>query len=227
MSSRLRIFGSPISTYYNKIKIALIELDLPFEEVPFMPGAGHWPESGSPSGKIPFLHTAEGKLYESQAIIEYLEDIRPQASVSLFPGNPIERARCRELIQYIELYLDAASRPVYPAAFWGAQLNQDVLAAALENLEKGLRTLGRRADLEHWLCGEHYTHADAAAWVHLSAIRRTLNIVGEKDFLDRHLPALSGYMDRVAQRPSTQRIEADRRAAGRALKEQQTTAQGN
>ena len=177
MSSRLRIFGSPISTYYNKIKIALIELDLPFEEVPFMPGAGNWPESGSPSGKIPFLHTAEGNLYESQAIVEYLEDIRPQASVSLFPGNPIERARCRELIQYIELYLDAAARPVYPAAFWGAQLNQDVLAAALENLEKGLRTLGRRADLEHWLCGEHYTHADAAAWVHLH--RRTTPVLGE------------------------------------------------
>ncbi|CAM5491444.1 glutathione S-transferase family protein [Eoetvoesiella caeni] len=227
MSSRLCIFGSPFSSYYNKIKIALIELDLPFEEVPFMPGAGNWPESGSPSGKIPFLHTADGNIYESQAIVEYLEDIRPQTSASLFPANPIERAHCRELIQYIELYLDAAVRPVYPAAFWGKTLNQDELEEALKNLEKGLRTLERRANLQQWLCGERYTHADAAAWVHLSTIRRMLKILGQEEFLGRHLPALPGYLERLAERPSTRRVEADRHEAGRALKKQQSASQGD
>lgn len=225
MSSELRIFGSPISSYYNKIKIALIELAIPFEEIPFMPGAGNWPESGSPSGKIPFMQTSNGSLYESQAIVEYLEDIRPAASVSLFPESPLERARCRELIQYIELYLDTPARAVYPAAFWGKELNQTVLANALEHLEKGLRTLERRSNLQQWLCGERYTHADAAAWVHLSTIRRTLNIVGQKEFLNQRLPALQGYLDRLAERPSTQRIEADRREAGRLMKARQS-AQG-
>lgn len=223
MSSQLRIFGSPISSYYNKIKIALIELDIPFEEIPFMPGAGNWPESGSPSGKIPFLQTPSGNVYESQAIVQYLEDIRPATSVSLFPANALERARCRELIQYIELYLDTPARAVYPAAFWGKELSQTVLSTALEQLEKGLRTLERRSNLQQWLCGESYTHADAAAWVHLSTIRRTLNIVGHKDFLSQHLPALPDYLDRLADRPSTQRIEADRREAGRLMKAQQST----
>lgn len=226
MPSSLRIYGSPISTYYNKIKIALIELNLPFEEVPFMPGTGNWPESGSPSGKIPFLHTADGNLYESQAIVEYLEDIRPQTSTSLFPETPIERAHCRELIEYLELYLDASVRPIYPAAFWGKPLDHDVLATALENLEKGLLTFERRSDLRHWLCGKQYTHADAAAWVHLSTIRRTLQILGQPDFLAQRLPGLPDYLDRLANRPSTQRIEADRRAAGRALKERQAATQG-
>lgn len=223
MSSELRIFGSPISSYYNKIKIALIELDIPFEEVPYMPGAGNWPESGSPSGKIPFLQTAQGSIYESQAIVEYIEDIRPVASVSLFPESPLERARCRELIQYIELYLDTPARAVYPAAFWGKELNQNVLSTALKHLEKGLLTFERRANLQQWLCGESYTHADAAAWVHLSTIRRTLNIVGQQDFLNQRLPALQGYLERLAERPSTQRIEADRREAGRLIKARQST----
>lgn len=223
MPSQLRIFGSPISSYYNKVKIALIELGIPFEEIPFSPGAGNWPESGSPSGKIPFLQTAEGSIYESQAIVEYLEEIRPTGGVSLFPQDLLGRARCRELIQYIELYLDTPARTVYPAAFWGKQLDQDVLSTALAHLKQGLITFGRRSNLQQWLCGERYTHADAAAWVHLSTIRRTLNIVGQQDFLNQHLPTLQGYMDRLAQRPSTLRIEADRREAGRLLKAQQAT----
>jgi len=218
--SDLRLFGSPISSYYNKIKIALIEFDLAFEEIPFMPGAGKWPESGSPIGKIPFLRHGAGQAYESQAIVEYLEDIRPEGVLSLFPESPLERARCRELIQYIELYIDGSARAIYPAAYWGKPLDQALLTSACEGVEKGLLALERRASLASWMCGEQFTHADAAAWVHLTTVRRAMQNVGKTGFLEQRLPALADYLERLAQRPSVQRTEFDRRNEARRIRDQ-------
>lgn len=220
MTESLRLFGSPISSYYNKIKIALIELQLPVEEVPWLPGAGQWPESGSPSGKIPFLLAGGQAIYESQAIIEYLEDSNKSTQLSLFPADALQRAHCRELIQYIELYLDGPARAIYPAAFWGKKMEPAILDQTLQQLEHGLVILRRRGDLDQWLCGTQFSHADAAAWVHLSTIRWALSIIGKKDFLQTRLPDLGNYLERLSERPSIQQVEADRREASRALKEQ-------
>lgn len=226
MPASLHLYGSPISTYYNKIKIALIELALPFDEIELMPGAGQWPASGSPSGKIPFLRNGADHVYESQAIVEYLEDIRATGAPSLFPPDPLGRALCRELILYLELYLDAPMRPVYLSVFWGKEMLEGQLERSLQELDKGLRTLLRRARLDPWLCGKDFTHADAAAWVHLSTIQWALAIAGHKTFVQDRAPELSAYLQRLAERPSIERTESDRREASRRIKAQRAAAKG-
>lgn len=227
MSLPLQLYGSPISTYYNKTKIALIELALPFEENEVMPGAGNWPESGSPSGKIPFLHHGNEGIYESQSIIEYLEDIRDTGTPSMFPSNAVQRARCRELILYIELYLDAPMRPIYQSVFWGKTMPAGLLETTLEDLKKGFQILLRRASLNPWLCGSEFTHADSAAWVHLSTITWALSIAGHKTFVQEQAPVLTDYLQRLAERPSIVQVDADRREASRRIKAQRAAARGN
>jgi len=226
MPVSLYLYGSPISTYYNKVKIALIELAHPFEEVPFLPGAGQWPETGSPSGKIPFLRHGDEYVYESQAIIEYLEDIREPGAPSLFPAEPLQRARCRELIQYLEQYLDAPMRPVYQSVFWGKDMPAGLLEQTLEDLKKGLTILLRRARLDPWLCGSEFTHADSAAWVHLSTIQWALAIAGHKTFVQQQAPQLEAYLQRLAERASIERTETDRREASRRIKAERAAAKG-
>lgn len=226
MPVSIYLYGSPISTYYNKVKIALIELAHPFEEVPVMPGAGQWPESGSPSGKIPFLRHNDGYVYESQAIIEYLEDIREPNAPSLYPADPLAKAQCRELIQYIEQYLDAPMRPVYQSVFWGKDMPAGLLEQTLEDLKKGLQVLLRRASLDPWLSGNTFSHADCAAWVHLSTIRWALAIAGHKTFLQDQAPQLEAYLQRLAERPSIERTEADRREVSRRIKAERNAAKG-
>lgn len=226
MPVSLQLYGSPISTYYNKTKIALIELALPFEENEVMPGAGTWPESGSPSGKIPYLRHGDDYIYESQAIIEYLEDIRAAGSPSMLPVGAVQRARCRELILYIELYLDAPMRPVYQSVFWGKVMQPGLLEATLEDLKKGFQILLRRTSLDPWLCGGEFTHADSAAWVHLSTIQWALAIAGYKTFVQEAAPTLTDYMQRLAQRPSILRVEADRKEASRRIKAERAAARG-
>ena len=57
----ITLHGSPISNYYNKVKLALLEKDLPFAEVDAgVPGASTKDQAvlaASPLGKIPFLVT--------------------------------------------------------------------------------------------------------------------------------------------------------------------------
>ncbi|WP_397475055.1 glutathione S-transferase family protein [Pusillimonas sp.] len=226
MPASIHLYGSPISTYYNKVKIALLEYGLPFEQIEHAPGAGQWPESGSPSGKIPFLRHGDDLIYESQAIIEYLEDIRDNDAPSLFPAQAAQRAHCRELILYIELYLDAPMRPIYQSVFWGKEMPAGLLERTLTEVERGLLLLKRRAILDPWLCGAQFTHADSAGWVHLTTIQWALAIAGHKTFMEEHAPWLSDYLNTLAQRPSIAHAEADRRETSKRIKAERAAAKG-
>ncbi|MBN8442445.1 MAG: glutathione S-transferase [Thauera sp.] len=214
MDQALQLHGTPLSNYYNKVKIALLEMGFAFTEHAHAPNSGAWPQSGSPSGKIPFLVTSAGAIHESQPILEYLEDVRPAAS--LYPGDAYRRARCRELIQYLELYVEAPARTLYPAAFWGKEVARETVDRAVDAIGAGIATLARCADFAQHLCGEPFTHADSVAWVHLNTVAMALKRVTGADPLPAWLPALPGYLERLAARPSIRRVEDDRRAAARA-----------
>ena len=72
--------GLPLSNYYNKVKLVLLEKALPFDESP-VPVVGPKDDAtlaASPLGKIPFLRTPQGTLCESAVICEYLEERHPQ-----------------------------------------------------------------------------------------------------------------------------------------------------
>src|SRR5690606_10294301 len=143
---------------------------------------------------------------------------------SLFPPEAIKRAQCRELIQYIEQNLDAPMRPVYQSVFWGKPMADGLLERTFEELEKGFRILLRRADLNPWLCGDRFSHADSAAWVHLTTIRWALAIAGHKTFFPEHAPQLETYLQQLGERPSIQQVEADRRAASDRIKAERAAA---
>lgn len=210
MHEPARLFGTPLSNYYNKVKIALIELERPFTEVLHLPGE-QWPDKGSPSGKIPFLETADGFIYESQAIVEYLEDTTPDHSC--YPSSATEKARCRELTQTIELYIELPARRLYPAAFWGRPFQQNLADEVLQEVSHGLRILGRRALFSPWIGGNNFTHADAAAWAHLTTVSNTLRALKQPDVLSEVLPNIRNYLKHVLTRPSIKRADNDLRQA--------------
>lgn len=209
MTQAIRLYGTPLSNYYNKVKIALLEQNRPFEEILVRP-TDRWPE-GSPTGKVPYLETPDGCLvFESQAIIEYLEETRGQAP-SLYPVDAVERARCRELISYLELYLELPARRLYGAAFWGATLAPGLAEEVTADVARGLVYLARRADFLPWLCGHDFTHADVAAWAHFATMQRALQFVGAADLLQDVLPSLADYLQKLVDRASVQRTQADLR----------------
>ena len=112
-----RLYGFSLSNYYNLVKLTLLEKGLPFEEVPVFPPPKPEFLQKSPLGKIPCLEIEAGRyLSESQVILDYLEDTHPEPA--LYPEDPYARAKVRELMRVMELYLELPARRLYAQAFF-------------------------------------------------------------------------------------------------------------
>ncbi len=118
----LVLCGSSISNYYNKVKLALLEKGVDFSEEYVATGGSDEAVLGaSPLAKIPFLRTDRGPLCESQAILEYIETTWPEPP--LLPRDPFAAAKVRELAIYVDLHLELVARDLYPKAFFGGSLS--------------------------------------------------------------------------------------------------------
>jgi glutathione S-transferase len=205
----LRLCGFVASNYYNKVKLALLEKGIPFEEEKvFAAGADEFLPL-SPMGKVPFLRTPQGALAESQAIVEYLEDAYPQPP--LYPADLMARAKCRELIQVMELYLEWAARRLYPAAFFGGSASEDTRQEVYAALQRGVRAFGRLVRFAPFAAGPALTYVDCAAMVHLPLVSSTTKICYGEDVL-AGLPGLKQYLAMMAERPHVAAVNAARKA---------------
>lgn len=112
--------GFPVSNYYNKVKIALLEKNVPFTEEKVMTkSTDEAVLACSPLAKIPFIRTPQGGLCESQVIMQYIEDAYPNPP--LMPKDAFAAAKVREVITFIELHLELVARELYGQAFLAAR----------------------------------------------------------------------------------------------------------
>lgn len=206
----LKLGGFPISNYYNKVKIALHEKGIAFEEVLQMPSQDAAMLAQSPMGKVPYLVLENGEcLSESQPILDYLEDAYP--AKRLYPEDPLARARVRELVAHMELDLELPARRLYGAAFFGGSASDETKSEVAAILAKGVRTLRRLAKFSPWIAGAEFSAADCAAAVHLPLVGMATKIVfGADVFAD--LPEVKSYQKLAFGRPSIQRANDDRKA---------------
>ena len=207
----LVLCGSPISNYYNKVKLALLEKGIAFSEEPVAAGATADDVLGaSPLGKIPFIRTERGALCESQAILEYLEAAHPEPR--LLPSDPFAAAKVRELIAFIDLHLELVARELYPQAFFGGSVGAADAARIRARLEKNIAAFLRLARFAPYVAGAEFTQADCSAWVTLPLVSMATKAVYGEDLL-----ALAGldwktYTRFIGERPAAQRVTADRKA---------------
>ncbi|OIQ96769.1 glutathione S-transferase [mine drainage metagenome] len=207
----LKLCGFSISNYYNKVKLSLLEMGIAFEEETIYPSQDEALKKDSPMGKVPFLRTPEGVLSESQVLTEYLEDIDPQTP--LYPADPFRRAKCRELIEHIELHIELPARRLYPEALFGGKVSDETKAEVEKLLGKGLKSLAHLARFEPFIAGAEFTHADCAAIVHLPLVAQATKKIYGRDPVDELLPAARSYLKTVGERPAVQRVNAERKAA--------------
>ncbi|MBI3525599.1 MAG: glutathione S-transferase family protein [Betaproteobacteria bacterium] len=213
----LKLYGFSVSNYYNKVKFALLEKGIPFEEAFIYPSQDEAFLKDSPMGKVPFLRTADGVLTESQVLVEYIEEAYPQ--MPLYPTGAFARAKCRELIEHIELHLELPARRLHPEAFFGGSVSDETKKSVDKLLTKGLKSLSRLAHFEPYIAGKTFTHADCAAWVHLPLVSQVTKRIYDRDFLDELLPAAKSYLKLISERPQAQTVSADRKAASAAFME--------
>ncbi len=99
----LTLCGFAASNYYNKVRLALMEKGVPFNERLVWTDRSAALMEQSPLGKIPYFEIDDAVLCESQVMLDYVEAAYP--AHPLLPSDPLAAAKIRELIQFIELHL--------------------------------------------------------------------------------------------------------------------------
>jgi glutathione S-transferase len=207
----IHLCGFGVSNYYNKLKLLLLEKQIEFDEVLTYPWERPRFQGSSPMGKIPYIETSQGSLSESQAILEYLEEQFPDHP--LLPTDVFARAKCRELIQHLELNSEWVARRLYKEAFFGGVVSDETKQEAYERLALGLSAVSQLAAFSPYVFGAAFTAADCVAYVHFVMIQQaSLTIFGE-DLLARHVPEAAAYMALMDSRPHVQTVMADRVSA--------------
>ena len=208
----ITLAGFPISNYYNKVKIALLEKNIPFEEERVMTGSTDEAVlRDSPLAKVPFIRTPQGALCESQVIVEYLEQTHPEPA--LLPSDPFEAAKVRELCTFVDLHLELVARELYGQAFFGRTTDEAVKARVAKQLQRNITAFKRLARFAPHLAGETFTLADCCAFVSLPLVGMATKGVLGSDLLLEGGVDWKTYIKALSSRPSIQRVEADRKAA--------------
>jgi len=208
----LTLCGSPISNYYNKVKLALLEKGIPFTEE-FVPtkSTDEAVLSHSPLAKIPFIRTPQGGLCESQVILEYLESAYPNPP--LIPTDAFAAAKVRELITFIDLHLELVVRDLYPQAFFGGTVSESSQARVRKQLEKNIAAFKRLVRFSPYVAGDAFTQADCSAFNNLPLVGMATRAVFGEDMLLAAGVDYKTYVKYIGERPSAQKVVADRKAA--------------
>jgi glutathione S-transferase len=209
----LKLCGFHLSNYHNKVRIALLEKGVPFEEdANCSPSQKDEWLSRSPIGKVPILELDGGRrIAESEVICEYLEDAYPQKP--LLPKDPYERAKVRELITFIELHLELVGRRLYGPLFFGKPPPSDELKQAVEkDLLKGVRAFKALPKFSPYLAGKDLTLADCAAFVSLPLVTLVTKRAFGRDFLE-DVPQVKPYLKMLGERPAFAKVKEDLKGA--------------
>lgn len=206
----LRLHGFPLSNYYNKVKLALLEKGVPFEEV-LVPGTGQAGDlARSPLGKVPFLETEQGSLCESQVILDYIEARWPVPA--LVPADPWQAAKQREITTFLELHVELCARQLYAQAFFGETLPARFTDHVKPQLAANLAAFKRLAVFNPYAAGDTFSAADCAAYTHLPLAALASKILYGEDLVLAAGVDWKAYVKLIEQRPTAQKVAADRKA---------------
>ena len=100
----LTLYCFPQSTCSQKVRLALWEKGIPFEERHVdhknREHLSDWYLKLNPNGVVPTLTDGDDVIIDSSVILEYLEEVYPDHAMS--PDNPVKRAHMRKWLRYLE-----------------------------------------------------------------------------------------------------------------------------
>jgi glutathione S-transferase len=211
------VYGVPGSPFVRAVQMGLEEKKAPYRLQAMGPGDSRSQAylKKHPFGHVPFFEHGDFGLYETQAILRYLDDIFPEPPLQ--PRDPQQAARMNQIIGINDWYFfpKAAAVIVFHRIVGPVLLGTTADEAAIE----AAIPMGRTciAELDHLLGGQQFLACD-----HLSIA--DLMLAPQLDFLaetpeGKSLVAgtrIEAWLARMNERPSmqaTQRPEALRRAA--------------
>lgn len=208
----IKLYGFPVSNYFNMVKLALLEKGLAFEEVAARPSQEGAYKAKSPMGKVPCIEVAEGFISETGVILDYLEEQQP----GHLPQSAFARAKARELMRVLELYIELPGRRHFGHVFFGGPKSDAAVEEVRPTVEKGLVALQQLMGKGEWLCGDQFSLVDIYAYYTLGYAAIALKAVYGWDIV-AEVPGLGAVLERIKARATTQQVDAAQQAAFAAM----------
>src|SRR6266436_978048 len=196
--SDVTLFGFPHSSFVHIVQLVLAHKEAPytFEDLE--------PDMGSPKhlalhpfDRVPILRHGDFMLYETSAIVTYIEELFP--TPALQPATPQGRARMNQWISAVNsyyypymIYHVSHERNVFPEL--GIPSDEKVVAHALPKIEVGLQVAERQ--LSHgqgFLLGSEVTLAD----YYLMPSTHSLSFAPEANAMYPKYPAFCRWRERM------------------------------
>ena len=211
----LTLYEHPLSPYAQKVKIALREKGVAFElTTPNALGAGGAVGdfvAASPRAEVPALIDGDVRVFESNIILEYIEDKWP--TPPLLPSSPAERARVRMLEEVMDTHFEAINWAM-GEIHWFRRAEGD-LAETLKATAEA-QTRGFFAWLERQLDGRKWFNGEAFGWGDLCVVPYLNGAAGVGHPPERG-SVLSAWLERANARESVAATTAEARAFDRGM----------
>ncbi len=201
------LLGHPLSNYTRAARIAFEEKGIAYELTPSRP---HSPEMTAvhPWGKMPGLRLGDESLYETSAILHYVEEVYP--GPALMPSDPLARARVEQWISVFNAYLDRPIVREYIAAYLfpsgpDGKPDRAKIEAAVPEIRKGLAVLETGYGGRDYLVGDSLTLADillAPAMAYLGMFPEGADLLGSCPNVRRAHAMIAARPSFAATKPS-------------------------
>ncbi|MBU2485733.1 MAG: glutathione S-transferase family protein [Alphaproteobacteria bacterium] len=148
----LHLMSHVLCPYVQRAAISLAEKDVAFERTDIdLANKPAWFLAISPLGKTPVLSVGQQSVFESAAILEYLEETQPKP---LHPADPMTRAQHRGWIEFGSSVLNDI------AGFYAA-VDADVFAARITSLSAKFARLEAQLIDGPYFAGSKFSLVDA------------------------------------------------------------------
>jgi glutathione S-transferase len=193
----LRLHYHPASTYARRVRIALSEKGIPCELVTVdMANRRHRePEfrAMNPYGRVPVLEEDGFVLYESTAILQYLEATHPQPP--LVPGDQRGRALVDMHMRLCDLQMARpAGLMIFPKRFLPKERwDEKVMEAAKKDVDRHLEILEGQLQGQEYLVAGRFTLAEVC-YIPFLQFLSLMDVIAP--------PAVGLWSARILARPS-------------------------
>jgi glutathione S-transferase len=221
--SEFRVHIVPGSPFSRAVLVTLEEKRAPYELVPVVPGTLRAPQhlSRHPFGRVPVLEHGDFRLYETQAILRYLDRVLPEPALT--PADPRHAARMDQAMNVNDWYLFQGvggvigfQRIVGPRLM-GLTCDETAVAAVMPKARTVFEELARLLGGQPYFSGEALTLADLMLAPQLDFLQQT----PEWQPLTASHANLRQWLERMQARPSLQattweKVSARAKVAGNA-----------
>jgi glutathione S-transferase len=164
----------------------------------------------NPRGRVPVLKDGDYVVFESVAILYYLDLKYPQPPI--FGLSPEEAGVIMRVICEFQAYAEPSLQRIVEAIFADKVAEDiDALTDAMHAVAREARTIEGRLSKEQWIVGASFTALDMVIFPWIQLLRRALNKPAAAELgarflpMERNYPALARWIERIESLPGYQK----------------------